>query len=99
MPNPMLRHPINATFTLSVGANGDDHTFDGITVVAEIATADFFRKFLLDGFIVRFFVGLIGSQFTKFKFNIFRLKGRFKLFISEIHIIKKHFKLCYNYIE
>jgi len=48
----MLRQPINATFTLSDGANGDDHTFDGITVVAEIATTDFFRKLLLDGFIV-----------------------------------------------
>jgi hypothetical protein len=37
---------------LSDGANRDDHTLDGITVVAEIATADFFRKLLLDGFIV-----------------------------------------------
>jgi hypothetical protein len=51
----MLRQPIKATFTLSAGANGDDHTFSGITVatpIAVAATADFFRKFLLDGFIV-----------------------------------------------
>jgi hypothetical protein len=48
----MLRQPIKATFTLSEGANCADQTFDGITVVAETATADFFRKLLLDGFIV-----------------------------------------------
>jgi hypothetical protein len=51
MPKPIFLQPINATFTLSDGVYGVDHTFDGITVAAETATADFFRKFLLDGFI------------------------------------------------
>jgi hypothetical protein len=55
----MLRHPINATLTLSLGANCEDQTLDGITVVAEIAMAEFFRKLLLDGFIIRFFSGLL----------------------------------------
>jgi hypothetical protein len=44
---------------LSLGAKGADQIFDGITVVAEIATADVLRKILLDGFIIRFFAGLL----------------------------------------
>jgi len=55
----MLRQPINATFTLSLGTNSDDHTFSGITVampIADAATADFIRKFLLDGFIGTIFL-------------------------------------------
>jgi hypothetical protein len=63
----MLRHPINATFTLSDAATGDDQTCDGIMVAAEIATAEFLKKFLLDGFISFNLVGLIGLQFTKIK--------------------------------
>jgi hypothetical protein len=47
----MFLQPISATFTLSLGALFADQTFDGIIVVAEIATADFLRKLLLDGFI------------------------------------------------
>jgi hypothetical protein len=55
MPNPIFLQPINATFTLSPGAIPEDHTFEGMMVVApiaETATAVFFRKFLLDGFII-----------------------------------------------
>jgi hypothetical protein len=63
----MLRHPINATFTLSDAATGDDHTWDGTIVAAETATAEFLKKFLLDGFISFIIVGLIGLQFTKIK--------------------------------
>jgi hypothetical protein len=48
----MLRQPINATFTLSDAAIGDDQTCEGIMVAAESATAEFLKKFLLDGFIV-----------------------------------------------
>jgi hypothetical protein len=70
MPNPIFRQPINATFTLSLGAGFDDQTFEGIIVVAEIATADFFKKLLLDGFIVRVILLVYGLQFTKIKIKI-----------------------------
>jgi len=52
MPKPIFRQPIKATLTLSDGETGDDHTCDGIMVAAEMATAEFLKKFLLDGFIV-----------------------------------------------
>jgi hypothetical protein len=53
----MLRQPIKATLILSLGAKGADQTCEDMTVVAEKARAEFLRKLLLDGFIIRFFVG------------------------------------------
>ena len=69
MPNPIFLQPIKATLTLSLGAGFDDQTFDGIIVVADIATAEFLRKLLLDGFIVRFllvyWIAIYKIQFQK----------------------------------
>jgi hypothetical protein len=59
----MFRQPINATFTLSDGAGFDDQTFDGMTVAAETANAEFRIKFLLDGFIVNSFMVFKKSGF------------------------------------
>jgi len=55
----MFRQPINATFTLSEGAVWEAHTCEGIMVMAEAASAEFFRKFLLDGFIMMLFFCLL----------------------------------------
>jgi hypothetical protein len=78
----MFRQPINATFTLSDGANGEDQTFSGIMVAAPMAVAanaELRKKLLLDGFIGKIFCWFIGLQFTNFGFKKILFKKRFTL--------------------